>query len=1064
MKKLLALALALVMTMGLATVGANAAYSDFPDTSAVELQEAMKVMNAVGVFTGKDGKLAPKDNLTRAEAAKLIAYLDLGETIAETLPEVEVFPDVPASHWASKYVAYCADAGIIQGSDGKFLPDDPLSGYAFGAYLLAVLGYDRNIEGMTGADWQIATAKLMSSNGIATNVEKAGAATLDREEAAQYCLNALKATTVDYESKGVNVTMSDGSSVVIGASKAEAVLDTSSVAGVGYSFTIGTSKTGNDTGGTLRDTIELGEKLYKGDLKLDTDNVDGREGESWEYKNEDVTDFVVTDTVLLTYTKRFADKAAFRNAITRTNSKYIGVQLEVNATTPTEYDVDYYLNGAQITGTTNENKTIETFTIPDEALTPLDDYGVVTEFIDTDDNGRADTVNIILKNVAIVTADPTVTTNATTGKTTVTIPALGVSAVDSSKVTGYEDLKKDDVVLYARLDSGAYIIEKAEKISGTVTGNGAKGAIIGSTAYMGSSLTGAAKNYITGGITDTATYDFYLDNGGNIFRAVQTSEATSNYAAIAKLAWVNPAGGSTGAIGESVKQYAQAKLVFTDGSSEIVKVATFDGYKPVSVTGATTTLDAVDSNIASSDYYDYEGTLSTARAITKTTAHAGTQATAGANNITIGAGDVNKFLVVWKANPAAAGAEIRSKYLLLSSADQVAGMQGIYPEQSFVTYTKNSDGTYALKSTPVTGDTFTTLNTSGTAVTNGTAAFDGGALVGNAKTVFVYRTTSSGSDVFTVYTGIANIPSLNAKPANATAGINAAVTKNGIAKYVYIDATSGVLSTSNTDVVFVSAGTKVAATGSTTYYTYQGVVNGEVKTIESTTDLTTTGFYATSVKTDANGRYDLSGGASVKVGIKSTEGNVLVLGTGESYSYKTGAPAYVIETDSNGIPSVTATTIEALVLDATDSVEVTTTGGGSEATTAYVYKRNAAPTTIIIDKKSGSGMVTGGTATGNVANGTVSFTGAAAGDVIRVAGSTTPANIAAINGNTFVSSITISGKNTAGVGTGTTANVATDVEYTLVAGDINSSLTITVIVTDKFSGANEVFTYNVAVS
>ena len=52
MKKLLALVLALVMSMSLVTIS-NAAYSDKAD---IDLKEAVDVLSAVGVFEGSDGK------------------------------------------------------------------------------------------------------------------------------------------------------------------------------------------------------------------------------------------------------------------------------------------------------------------------------------------------------------------------------------------------------------------------------------------------------------------------------------------------------------------------------------------------------------------------------------------------------------------------------------------------------------------------------------------------------------------------------------------------------------------------------------------------------------------------------------------------------------------------------------------------------------------------------------------------------------------------------------------------------------------------------------------------
>ena len=216
MKKLLALVLALVMTMSLVTIS-NAAYSDAAD---VDYTEAVDVMSAIGVFQGADGKFSPKANLTREQAAKLIAYLDLGAEVAEALPAIKVFNDVEATRWSAKYIAYCADAGYIAGvGDGKFNPEGALTGYAFAKMLFCVLGYDQDVDGLTGSSWQINVAKLLASDKkLAKGVEGLASATLTREAAAQYCLNALKATTVTAHTG--STTTVNGITVTTGGSKA----------------------------------------------------------------------------------------------------------------------------------------------------------------------------------------------------------------------------------------------------------------------------------------------------------------------------------------------------------------------------------------------------------------------------------------------------------------------------------------------------------------------------------------------------------------------------------------------------------------------------------------------------------------------------------------------------------------------------------------------------------------------------------------------------------------------------------------------------------------------------
>ena len=69
LKKILALVLALVMSLSLVTI-ANAA--DFTDNDDISYEEAADVMNAIGIIEGfEDGSFDPDGTLTREQAAQL---------------------------------------------------------------------------------------------------------------------------------------------------------------------------------------------------------------------------------------------------------------------------------------------------------------------------------------------------------------------------------------------------------------------------------------------------------------------------------------------------------------------------------------------------------------------------------------------------------------------------------------------------------------------------------------------------------------------------------------------------------------------------------------------------------------------------------------------------------------------------------------------------------------------------------------------------------------------------------------------------------------------------------
>ena len=174
MKKLLALVLALVMTLSLAVVGSNAAFKDAEKVNA-SYAEAVDVLSGMKVFQGyPDGSFQPEGSITRAEVAAIVYRLytaDVTDKQASLYATYNKFTDMNGAAWAAGYIGYCANAGLIKGYDAKtFGPADKVTGYQALAMILRAVGYDKNDE-FTGAQWQLRVASTAQQLGILKNVK-----------------------------------------------------------------------------------------------------------------------------------------------------------------------------------------------------------------------------------------------------------------------------------------------------------------------------------------------------------------------------------------------------------------------------------------------------------------------------------------------------------------------------------------------------------------------------------------------------------------------------------------------------------------------------------------------------------------------------------------------------------------------------------------------------------------------------------------------------------------------------------------------------------------------------
>ena len=467
LKKALSLVLVLAMVFALAVPGFAAdttkKASDFKDYSKVTNKEAVDVLTAIGVINGNaDGTFNPEGSFTRAEAATLITYLTLGKTVADALPtSATKFSDVPATHWAAKYVQYCADAGIVNGvGNGKFDPDAKLTATQWALMLLGALGYNAKNEGIGGAGWEIATTKLAMKTGVASASELTG--TFNRDMAAKFALNTLKATTVEYKTNGTNITIGD-TTISTGASAATAV------------------ETASDNGNIKNDgKVQFAEQHFPKLELADSNGHDtmGRPATVWKLDSKEIS----TGAKTAAYSFVAAKNYDVTDATKMGTALNAALKITKDADKLTFADnKDFYVNG-------DKKTTTGTYTAAIKA------GDVVEVFVGAD---KKTVTNVTVTNYAVAKvaairdlSASQIKANANSNDADVVAATKsialsgGLGTIYNTKFAGF-DYKVGDTVLVAKEDGAAVVLasKATTTVSGVVTKVTATTATVAGTDY-----------------------------------------------------------------------------------------------------------------------------------------------------------------------------------------------------------------------------------------------------------------------------------------------------------------------------------------------------------------------------------------------------------------------------------------------------------------------------------------------------------------------------------------------------------------------------------------------------
>ena len=536
LKRALSLGLTAAMISGLMVMGSSAA--SYADVTSEDNQEAIEVLQAVEIMVGdENGDFNPDQNVTRNEMAVIMA--NLMEYNVASYKNTSPFTDVPA--WAEPYVAACWTNGITAGySDTIYGGSDTVTTAQAALMLMKALGYFQYASDF-GSDWQLATTRQGNDIDLFVGVDSGVTQAMTRNDVAQLVLNTLKSGTVQASTDG-SWTIGD---VTINNNVTYNYITSNQT----YATAISSDKSTSNNTDAQRSIVELGEKLYNGDLKLDEDTTDvfGRPARTWSYEGDEIGTFAQKELMVAEYTTAVTGKELYD---------------AVGKTAYDKYDFYSYVNGEEsdLYKEISRNNKDDVKDIDDGALTQV--------FVDTDDETA--TVTVINTYLAKASSDY----NEKRDEVTFTVYGLNNSTKPvtvSGEDFAIEDVAEDDFVLVTYADkeiqsiSDVDILSDVEIKTFSTSGGKVTAVNVDGTKYNDSATLyyddEVLDDYTENNLKDT-TYNVYLDQYGYVI-GVDIVDAAKNYVFIT--------GVDASSSNLTTKNF-EANALFLDGTSDVIDV------------------------------------------------------------------------------------------------------------------------------------------------------------------------------------------------------------------------------------------------------------------------------------------------------------------------------------------------------------------------------------------------------------------------------------------------------------------------------------------------------------